>query len=436
MKKTSLTFALLVLVLVSCSSPQPESTAAATAVSLPDSAAPKTPTVVPTPAIPLTREPTALPTQPLPALQEAHFVGMDMMDESSGWAWAVDRASINYWLHTSDGGQTWKNVTPQENLQMYSYGYSDYKLDAQTAWMLLGGQTLVRTVDGGQTWDVMNRNFHDELVWPYPDWYTLHFEDAEHGWLRGDITAAGARVLFYETRDGGLNWDPADMESLPEGYRHQNAMNEIAFWVQTSFIYYDLERLIITPAEQEGVLEMFLSIDRGSSWKTVQLSPSPDQPLNPYNRSIHPPVFFDSQNGVLTANTWNEDANASQVWIYGTSDGGQTWSLLGGPAMIEGTHIEHGSEIKFFSAREAVLLCETALCVTHDSGNSWQRSEFGVTLPTGAETTYFRIDFIDPNTGWLLIDMYDGMGLSLGVRLLKTNDGGVTWTEISPVVNS
>lgn len=377
-------------------------------------------------------------TQPLPNIEQAHIDDINMMDETSGWAWYTDQANVSYLLHTSDRGQTWQNVTPQENLKTYLQRYSHYEVDAQTAWILLEGEKLIRTLDGGQTWDVINQNVRDKLAWPYPDWYTLRFTDANHGWLRGDVTAAGSRVFFYETLDGGVTWHPADFETLPGSYRHENAKNEIAFWVDTDVIYYDLERFIIAPGDQEGTLEMFVSTNWGNSWNTVELpSSTPSTQLfNLYDRKIHSPVFFDSQNGVLAVTIRDANANITQLSVYGTSDGGRLWSFLGGPLILKDTIVEPGSEVLFVSIHDAILLCGTNLCVTHDSGNSWQTLDYGLSIPADKQTTSFHLDFVNPNIGWLLVNLYDDQYSWLGFHLLITTDGGITWSEISPIIKS
>ncbi|HEY9756655.1 MAG TPA: hypothetical protein V6C97_15915 [Oculatellaceae cyanobacterium] len=43
--------------------------------------------------------------------------------------------------------------------------------------------------------------------------------------------------------------------------------------------------------------------------------------------------------------------------------------------------------------------------------------------------------FISTPTGWFLLKTYDDQYVESSFRLLKTTDGGVTWTELSPVIN-
>jgi photosystem II stability/assembly factor-like uncharacterized protein len=354
-----------------------------------------------------------------------------MMDETSGWAWAT-QADVSYLLHTSDGGKTWANVTPQTDLRMYLHGYADDELDAQTAWMLLGAEKLVQTLDGGQTWNVIHQNFQDELVPPYPDWYALHFVDAKHGWLRGGITAAGAREYFYETQDGGVTWQPANFETLPDGYQQMNSKNEIAFWIVTAFLYYDPERFIIMSAldEQQGTVEMFLSTDWGDSWKTVPL-PSSESLVGSLDtiEEISQPVFFGPQQGVLTVTIWDRDGtNTYKLFVYGTSDGGQSWKLTAGPSTLEGSP----SAVSFLTPLDAMFVCGIKLCVSQDGGGSWRALDPGIEIDADHADIHF--DFLDPATGWLLLHRKDALGQLLDSRLFKTTDGGVTWTELSPVL--
>lgn len=436
MRKTLLYLVLLVLFLASCSSTRPEPVITPTASEIKVTSTPvitRGPTATSAPASETTAEPT-FPALPPPNIQEAHLTEIDMLDETSGWAWAVDRAYKPYWLHTSDGGLTWEDISPEKAPLFGSF--SSFVLDGQTAWIVLAEEELARTSDGGQTWDVINRNLKDELVWPFRDWYKLKFADANRGWLVAGYTAAGAHEIFYETLDGGVTWNTANFETLPSGYVRENSPSEIAFWIDTDVIYYDSERFILAPGDQEGVLEIFLSTDWGRSWKTVQLPSSlPEQPFNVYDRKVRAPVFFDPKNGVLAVTLWDGNANATQLSIYRTRDGGVTWSLVGGPVALTDTFIEGNADIPFLSPQDAVLLCGTKLCATHDGGNSWQTFEFGVAIPAEAESTNFRLDFIDPATGWAVIDIYGSAGLSLGSHLLKTKDGGKTWTELLPVIN-
>jgi len=359
------------------------------------------------------------------------FDGFDMMDETSGWSWGNDGTNKSILLHTSDGGQTWIDVTPDgESISVFP-PYSSYYLDEQTAWITQADESLAQTLDGGKNWEVINQNIKAELIWPYRDWYRLYFVDAKHGWIDAGYVAAGAHDFYYETRDGGVSWNPLDIETWPDHlYDVRHYKNELAYWTKIDAIYYDATRFIIIPGEQEGTLNIFLSTDRGHSWKTVQLFPSEfhEQTFNPFDRKVSRPIFFDSQSGILTVSILDQTANVVQLFVYETNDGGQTWTLTGGPISIE----QGDSEISFLSVHDAVYVCGVKFCITHDSGNTWAVHDLGIDMPARDEHTYIQLDFVNPTTGWILIRVYDPQGLWQNSRLLKTVDGGLTWTELSP----
>lgn len=325
-------------------------------------------------------------------------------------------------------------LMPQDKASPESAPYIAFFLDAQTAWVMLGNESLLRTLDGGQSWEIINQNLSDELEVPYHDWYKLSFVDTNHGWLVAGYSAAGAHEFYYETQDGGLTWHPLNFETWPAAiYNNNHYKNELAFWTMIDVIYIDSSRFILAPGEQKGTLKMFLSTDRGSSWKTVQLLPSefPDQSFNPFDRKISQPFFFDPQNGVLTVSIWASATNTTQFLVYETSDGGLTWSLKGGPTSIKDVR----SEFSFLSARDAILLCGVSFCVTSDGGNTWSVHSFGTDIPTDIDHSFLQLDFVNPATGWLLIKANDEQGNRLTPRLLKTTDGGLTWMEMTLVLS-
>ncbi len=429
MRKISTYSIQLMLLLGSCS---PFSVATKQPVTLSAQIITHTPVVISTP-LPIatpTIAPAVIPSKD----GSVRFDGLDMVDETSGWSWGNSGNNNSLLLHTSDGGQTWMDATPKGESMPVIPPHSSYFLDAQTAWVIQADESLAQTSDGGKTWEVINQNLKAELTWPHRDWYRLHFADANHGWLVAGYSAAGAHEFYYETRDGGASWNPLDFETWPEDlYDVRDYKNELAFWTVIDAIYYDSTKFIIAPGEQEGTPKVFLSTDWGSSWKTIQLLPSEyhEQSFNPFDRKILQPIFFDSQNGILTVSIWDRTANTVQLFVYGTSDGGLTWPLTGGPIMIE----QGDSEISFLSVQDAVYFCGVRFCSTNDSGNTWVAHNLGTDIPPKDDHTSLQLDFVNPATGWLLIRMNDAQGIWLNSRLLRTTDGGLTWTELSPRIN-
>jgi hypothetical protein len=69
---------------------------------------------------------------------------------------------------------------------------------------------------------------------------------------------------------------------------------------------------------------MFLSTDGGKTWKKTELPPSelPRETIEPYNRRILSPTFFNQKDGALPVILSAENTN--RIYVYRTQDGGLT----------------------------------------------------------------------------------------------------------------
>jgi photosystem II stability/assembly factor-like uncharacterized protein len=102
---------------------------------------------------------------------------------NTGWAL---RANTNALFRTTDGGLTWALVP---NMPPNTSGQTVFFLDAQRGW-IAGGSGVLRTVDGGQTWQ---SSTVPGAV------FDVQFLDAQ----RGYVTAGDA---VYRTANGGVTW--------------------------------------------------------------------------------------------------------------------------------------------------------------------------------------------------------------------------------------
>ena len=120
-------------------------------------------------------------------------------------AWASGRAGTV--LRTLDGGATW------QTMKVPGAGELDFRdvegFDADTAVVLSIGpgqaSRVYRTVDGGATWTIALQNVDERA---FLDCMAF---DGQRGWLMGDPVDGAFQV--YETADGGASWtlQPAGM---------------------------------------------------------------------------------------------------------------------------------------------------------------------------------------------------------------------------------
>ena len=121
---------------------------------------------------------------------------------------------------TTDGG---KSFVPALASRIYSeetpppyigqlVDFPNYQLhfiDDQHAWLAFGGKYLLRTADGGDSWQKLTPMVNGKLI----DQYLLDvsFINSREGW------AVGTGGLAIHTTDGGLTWQsiPTGVEKLP-----------------------------------------------------------------------------------------------------------------------------------------------------------------------------------------------------------------------------
>ena len=195
---------------------------------------------------------------------------------------------------SDDDGKTWRGANSPVEATLTAL----YFHDPQHGWAVGHDVTVLRTGDGGDTWQLAHSAPKDER--PLLD---VRFRSPQHG------IAVGAYGTFLESQDGGRNWRP---RKILEGDRHLNALAAG-----------DGDRLFI--AGESGTL--LSSSDNGVQW--TQLSP-------PYKGS-----FF----GVLVSGAGDLAAYGLRGNVFHSPDLGQNWravtnpnqaSLMGGRTLGQG----------------------------------------------------------------------------------------------------
>jgi photosystem II stability/assembly factor-like uncharacterized protein len=391
-------------------------------------------TLIPIPTV----LPTITPTLISPEIENAQLEEIHMTDQTSGWAWAFDHTSTSYLLHTSDGALTWENVTPDEYTQDQDVFSDAFFLNGHIGWMALFHRStgdaymLMWTTDGGNSWVPVNR---DMQALKQLDYSEMSFEDEKNGWWKTVLTGAGnVYKYYYRTKDGGASWELVTLRAL-EGMLDNGLTiyedGQIEYWsLQVRAFYFDLSHIIYT----DGLTTLFVTRDLGKTWQKIELTGLPDT-MDSELSWIENPTFFDAENGVLPIIVRDQSVDATQVFIYGTQDGGLTWRLESGPTLVARGTADMRTE--FISRLNGFLIVDENVSITHDGGKTWRL----LALPEdfkSSETA--RIDvylnFVNPMTGWTYLTKISRQtSLSIDRRLLKTTDGGLTWTELSPTIN-
>jgi photosystem II stability/assembly factor-like uncharacterized protein len=158
-----------------------------------------------------------------PSIVSGHFtdlVRVVFTDATHGWAagqrWVTNSSGefrSEGLFRTADGGRTWTEVTDTRGRRIAA-GFVIFK-GTRCGWAS-GRGGVWRTIDGGVTWRL-------SLDWPKSQGLTgpLAFSDAKHGWVftrgQGKQRDAYRDKLFY-TADGGKTWTripvPVDVVDL------------------------------------------------------------------------------------------------------------------------------------------------------------------------------------------------------------------------------
>jgi len=341
-----------------------------------------------------------------PLVETPSFVSIQFINSLEGWG--VTETQL---IRTNDGGITWYNVTPPD-LTETGYGVQLFALDNDHVWMQIpdfenypNSGFIYRTNDGGMTWTNNPAPFSTGDV---------QFLDENNGWVLADLgVGAGSNaVAVYQTADGGNTWtqkfinDPNTAsagESLPLGGLKAGIA---PLNMQTAWVY--------GVTYSSGTVYLFRTDDGGATWNEASL-PLPSGAEN-FELGIDADQmkFVSPSDGFITMRM---SGDVTQLAIYVTNDGGNTWTLTPTP-------IPEGGSADFMSTQEMVIYNGSQFYVTRDAARTWS------IIPPDVKfgETFAMMDFVNASTGWVLtLDPATGQG-----SLYRSGDGGSTWFPTAP----
>jgi photosystem II stability/assembly factor-like uncharacterized protein len=259
-------------------------------------------------------------------------------------------------LRTVDGGQTWqvRAVPTAEALDFRGL----VAFDRQTALLVSAGPAekgqarIYRTADGGETWQLVYQT-HEQGV--FLD--GVAFWDARNGLVFGD--PVDSKWYLLRTRDGGRTWQRIAPENLPP-----MLPNEAAFAASnTSLIVQGRAGAFIATGGADRT-RVFISANRGEHWDVID-TPMPGSAT----AGIYGLRFWDARHGIGVGGDFKRDREASNNAML-TSDAGRTW--------------QKSTSTDPPGLKEAVIrLPDTALLavgpsgtsISRDSGRSWRQAD-------------------------------------------------------------
>ncbi|HEY0765951.1 MAG TPA: YCF48-related protein [Pyrinomonadaceae bacterium] len=239
----------------------------------------------------------------------ARLRGVSAVSEQVAWA----SGSGSTVLRTVDGGQSWQKLKVTDE----TLDFRDVDaIDAQTAYILSIGNgpasRIYKTTDAGKTWKLQFKNDDEKAFLD-----AMSFWDANHGVVFGD--SINKQFYILTTADGGNTWSRVPPENLPPAQENEGAFaasgTNIALfgkshaWIGTG------------AAAKSRVLH---AADGGRTWQVA------DTPIASGSSSgIFSIAFRDAKHGIIAGGDYRKESEAINNLAI-TNDGGVTWTLVKG----------------------------------------------------------------------------------------------------------
>lgn len=210
-------------------------------------------------------------------------------------------------IRTINGGETWEDVSVPNTDTIQFRDIEAF--DENTAVVLSAGlpALVYKTTDGGQTWE---QKYFSDAEGTFYD--AMDFWNDSEGIAFGD--AIDSRLLILKTSDGGETWDELPFEQRPQSLPNQGGFAASGTCLRVagdSAVYIGL-------GGPEASL--FYSFDRGDSWqKTITPMQSGES-----TQGIFSIDFKNATEGLMVGGDYRGDSLTRINAAY-TTDGGRNW---------------------------------------------------------------------------------------------------------------
>jgi photosystem II stability/assembly factor-like uncharacterized protein len=224
-------------------------------------------------------------------------------------AWASGQGGTV--LRTIDGGRTWE-PRPVASATRLDFRDIDAFSDRLAYALSIGNgdaSRIYKTTDGGAHWDLQFQNTDPRVFLD-----AMAFADAEHAVVIGD--SVDGQFVILTTGNGGHSWvrAAADPTRLPAALP-----NEGAFAASGSNVAFSGSRHVWIGTSASRVLR---SSDGGRTW-AVSATPIPAS----QSAGVFSIAFRDQAHGVIVGGDYQKEPDAVNNAAV-TTDGGVTWTLV------------------------------------------------------------------------------------------------------------
>jgi photosystem II stability/assembly factor-like uncharacterized protein len=355
---------------------------------------------------------------------------LQMTSVSTGWAllWTgnPDANAPMQLGRTTDGGRTWRVVTPTAAPPLATADLVLSAVSTGRAWLAVAtsksadggaaGTTVVYgTGDGGRIW-------RRSQPLPGSEPIALDFVGRSRGWLLESLGEAMSQnpVKLYGTSDGGVHWSPlAKSQGVPGSPR----VGRLTAVCDKTGLRFQSARLgWITADCPAGPGDVLATSDGGARWTPVSL-PAVAAACQQGGCEVPAPEIAGSS-ALMVVGAYPANAN-----LLVSTDHGLTWQadpMPGGAGPYP--------RVTFFTARDGIAVSAWSqgrigrdFFITTNGGLSWRVVRQGRRF--GGNWNDF--DFVSQQTGFAWT--YPGAGPSAApLRLYRTSDSGRIWASFVP----
>jgi photosystem II stability/assembly factor-like uncharacterized protein len=293
----------------------------------------------------------------------ARLRGVSAASDRVAWASGADGTVVR----TADGGLTWQRlrIPDAEKLDFRDID----AIDERVAFVLSIGpgdaSRIYKTTDSGVTWTLQFANPDPKAFFD-----AMAFWDANRGIAFSD--SVDGQFVILTTRDAGHTWARMPQDGLPPALENEGAFAASG----TNVTVHGRDHVWIGTgaAAKSRVLR---SIDGGRTW-TVANTPLASGPSS----GIFSIAFRDATHGVVVGGDYRKEAEAVDN-VAVTSDGGVTWTLSGRPGTRETGSQGAGGLSGFRSvvapvpgaARSWIAVGPSGSDLSTDDGRTWKKMD-------------------------------------------------------------
>lgn len=347
---------------------------------------------------------------------DIRLYSIDFVNENVGW---VSGWYDNVWVtndptvyKTTDGGENWTPVAT--SIYGSVIGKQIQFINENVGFVSQCYDEIRKTVDGGENWELLELDIPNGMD-------RFHFIDEMNAWGVGS-SGYNYPDNIFKTTDGGRTWSTIK-------YGNSVSLNAVVaksvdeFWavgfggmiINTKDAGVNINKLSETPKLLTGVKDLFF-IDPLHGWASADFG----YVLRTENGGKN---WDEYKSGSLGASKlffinknigWAGSGNWSKGYIHKTTDGGKTWER------VYYDNIGAISNIYFEDENNGIAIGSNHILKTNDGGVNWTNES------TNDKDYSFGVSCIFDSNTWYI---------TYGSKhVLSTKDGGNNWEEAKNVV--